>query len=41
MVPRIEPGPNDLFKFLSQVTDMYKYCRVKIVSYSMLTLVYK
>lgn len=34
-------GPVDLFRLLSQITEMYKFCRAKIVWVSMLGLAYK
>lgn len=34
-------GPLDLFKFISQVTEMYKYCPHTEVMHAMLSLVYK
>lgn len=34
-------APVDLFRFLHQVTDLYKYCPTKVVLNSMLGLCYK
>lgn len=41
MVNESNPGPVDLFRFLTQITDLYKHCRAKIVWVSMLGLAYK
>ncbi len=38
---RLTSGPVDLFRFVTQVTDLYKFCPQPVVINSMLSLAYK